>query len=121
MRRLLPLGATSGWISYGSPMMSPTVMRGFSEVYGSWKTIWMLRRTVFIDLAESLVMSSPLNVIRPDVGSSRCTSIFATVDLPQPDSPTMPSVSPAARSNETPSTAFTAPTCRRKRTPCVSG
>ena len=40
-----PLGATSGWISNGSPMMSPTVIRGFSEVYGSWNTIWMLRRS----------------------------------------------------------------------------
>lgn len=27
-----PFGATSGWISYGSPMMSPTVIRGLSEV-----------------------------------------------------------------------------------------
>ena len=35
---------TSGWISNGSPMMSPTVIRGFSEVYGSWMTIWMFRR-----------------------------------------------------------------------------
>jgi hypothetical protein len=38
------LGTTSLWISKGSPTMSPTVIRGFSEVYGSWKTIWMSRR-----------------------------------------------------------------------------
>ncbi|CAM5677312.1 hypothetical protein SCALM49S_00231 [Streptomyces californicus] len=44
----------------GSPMMSPTVMRGFSEVYGSWKTIWMLRRTAFSARPESREMSSPL-------------------------------------------------------------
>ena len=28
-------------------MMSPTVIRGFSEVYGSWKIIWMSRRMAF--------------------------------------------------------------------------
>jgi len=33
----------------------------------------------------------------------------AVTDLPQPDSPTMPSVSPAASSNDTPSTARTTP------------
>ncbi len=41
-------------------MMSPTVMRGFSDVYGSWKTIWMLRRTAFSARPDSLVMSWPL-------------------------------------------------------------
>ena len=35
--------------------------------------------------------------MRPDVGSSRRTSRRASVDLPQPDSPTMPSVSPRRR------------------------
>src|SRR3954447_3412880 len=34
---------------------------------------------------------------------------MAVTDLPQPDSPTMPSVSPASTSNETPSTARTTP------------
>ena len=33
----------------------------------------------------------------------------AVTDLPQPDSPTMPSVSPGFSSNETPSTALTVP------------
>ncbi len=102
-------------------MMSPTVMRGFNEVYGSWKTIWMLRRTAFRARPDSLVMSSPLYEIAPAVGRSRLTSILATVDFPQPDSPTMPSVSPARRSKETPSTALTAPTCLRKTMPRVSG
>ncbi len=59
-RRRSPLGATSGWMSKGSPMMSPTVIRGLSEVYGSWKTIWMLRRTAFSARPDSFVMSSPL-------------------------------------------------------------
>ena len=40
------------------------------------------------------------------------------VDLPQPDSPTRPSVSPLLTSNEMPSTAWTAPTLRWKMMPC---
>src|SRR5205823_1140976 len=36
--------------------------------------------------------------------------------LPQPDSPTMPSVSPAAMSKEMPLTAWTVPRCVQKRT-----
>ena len=39
------LGATSGWISNGSPTRSPTVIRGFSEVYGSCMTSWICRRS----------------------------------------------------------------------------
>ena len=29
----------------GSAMLAPTRLRGFSDAYGSWKTIWMSRRT----------------------------------------------------------------------------
>ena len=36
--------------------------------------------------------------------------------LPEPDSPTMPSTSPGATSNETPSTARTSPSSVRKET-----
>src|SRR5829696_7515878 len=39
------------------------------------------------------------------------------VDLPQPDSPTSPSVSPAMMSNDTSSTAWTRATSREKRPP----
>ncbi len=42
------------------------------------------------------------------------------VDLPQPDSPTMPSVSPGCTSKETPSTARTTPPPRPNR-PAFSG
>ncbi len=50
----------------------------------------MLRRTALSALPDSRVMSSPLYLIVPSVGFSRLTSILATVNLPQPDSPTMP-------------------------------
>ena len=45
----------------------------------------------------------------------------AIVDLPQPDSPTTPSVSPSLTVKETPSTALTAPTCFWKMIPRVTG
>ena len=41
--------------------------------------------------------------------------------LPQPLSPTRPSVSPRLTSNVRPSTAYTAPTLRWKTTPLVMG
>src|SRR6266542_6903817 len=43
------------------------------------------------------------------------------VDLPHPDSPTRPSVSPFSTKKSIPSTARTAPTWRWKMIPCVSG
>ena len=45
----------------------------------------------------------------------------AIVDLPQPDSPTTPSVSPLLTLKLTPSTAFTAATCFWKTIPRVTG
>ena len=53
-----------------------------------------------------LVTSSPLNLNVPPVGSYRCRSVRPTVVLPQPDSPTRPSVSPGLMLKETPSTAL---------------
>src|SRR5690606_2432781 len=116
-----PLGATSVWMSNGSPTMSPTVMRGFSEVYGSCITIWMLRRIRLSSAPLALPMSRPLIRTEPEVGRSSAISTLASVDLPQPDSPAMPSVSPLARSKETPSTALMAPICFLKTIPWVRG
>ena len=33
------------WTFSGSASVVPTVMRGFSDAYGSWKTIWKRRRS----------------------------------------------------------------------------
>ena len=52
-------------------------------------------------------MSAPPNSMAPLVASSSLRMVRPTVVLPQPDSPTRPSVSPAAIVNETSSTAFT--------------
>ena len=99
----------------GSATMSRTVIRGLSEAYGSWKTIWMSRRTARICFRLKPVMSSPSKTIVPDVGSSSFMIVRPSVVLPQPDSPTTPSVSPARMPSVTPSTARTCPMVRRKK------
>ena len=58
------------WMRSGSPTISRTVMRGFSDAYGSWKTIWTSRRTGRIWRRLKRVMSCPSKMIRPAVGSS---------------------------------------------------
>ena len=52
-------------------------------------------------------MSAPPKLMAPLVASSSLSTVRPIVVLPQPDSPTRPSVSPAAIVNETSSTAFT--------------
>src|SRR5882724_1738833 len=88
-------------------MLSPIDMRGLSAEYGSWKTICMLRRSAFRRGPVSVCTSTPPNVTVPASGSVRPRMRRAVVDLPQPDSPTMPSVVPASTVNETLSTAET--------------
>src|SRR6266581_3164648 len=106
--------------SIGSPMMSPTVWRGSRDAYGSWKIIAMSRRSARRRPPRTCVISSPLNLIEPAVGSTRRMIVRPSVDFPQPDSPTRPSVSPASISRSTPSTAWT---CARVRciTPDATG
>src|SRR4051812_25304718 len=70
---------------------------------------------------ERPAMSRPRYSIVPLVGSSRRVIRRAVVDLPQPVSPTRPSVSPSMMSNDTPSTACTAPIWRWNRIPRVIG
>src|SRR5215510_16395087 len=59
-------------------------------------------------------MSSPLTMMLPSVSSISRKTVRPTVDLPQPDSPTRPSVSPASMAKLTPSTAKTCPVVRRR-------
>src|SRR5438270_840453 len=100
------------WTSMGSPTMSPTVCRGSSDAYGSWKIIAMSRRSTRSRSPLLFVLSSPLNVTVPAVGSMGLTTVRPSVVLPDPDSPTSPSVSPALVSMSTPSTAWTCPVVR---------
>ena len=75
-------------------MMFPTVFRGFSEAYGSWKIICMSRRISRSFFPFSRVMSWPLKYCFPSVASYRRMTTRASVDFPQPVSPTRPRVSP---------------------------
>src|SRR4051794_18949941 len=59
-------------------------------------------------------------MIEPSVGSIRRSTVRATVDLPQPLSPTRPRVSASPRVKLTSSTAYTWPTVRR-RMPFLTG
>src|SRR4051794_19162442 len=61
-----------------------------------------IRRSSSPDLA---VKSPPSNTMRPAVGSISLMTRRATVDLPDPDSPTMPRTSPVLTLSETSSTA----------------
>src|SRR5687767_9044766 len=102
-------------------MMLPTVIRGFNEAYGSWKIICIRRRILRICSPPSVVSSVPSNFTDPAVGLYSWRIARPVVDLPQPDSPTRPSVSPFSTKKSMPSTARTAPTCRWKMIACVSG
>ena len=66
-------------------------------------------------------MSVPSNVIEPSVGSSSRIIARPVVLLPQPDSPTSPSVSPFAIEKLTPSTARTSPMWRSMTISSVIG
>ena len=82
------------WTFSTSASASPTLILGFSEEYGSWKTIWNRRRRSLSSRPDSRSRSTPSKVISPAVGSSRHTIIRARVDFPQPLSPTTPTISP---------------------------
>src|SRR6266404_7821625 len=60
-------------------------------------------------------------MMRPAVGVSMRSTASPVVDLPDPLSPTRPSVSPRRIVNETPSTALTVATWRWIRIPLVTG
>jgi hypothetical protein len=74
--------------------MVPTVCRGFSDENGSWKIICMSRRSGRSRPCRMCVMSWPSKMTDPPVGSSSRVISRPAVDLPHPDSPTSPSVSP---------------------------
>ncbi|MNP29103.1 hypothetical protein D3C76_1221130 [compost metagenome] len=76
-------------------MMSPMVMRGFKEASGSWKIIWISLRFSRSAPCSSLVRSWPSHTTLPSVAGTRPMRARAKVDLPQPDSPTTPRVSPS--------------------------
>ena len=91
----------------GSDTMSMTRRRGFSEEIGSWKIICTCVRSVRRSPRLRLVSSVSPKRILPDVAFSTWTMARPVVDLPHPDSPTSPSVSPWRRAKVMPATACT--------------
>ena len=103
----------------GSAIWSPIFISGFSDVIGSWKIIaisWP--QTWRICDVDRPISSCPSNFTDPSrirllPASSPITDRDSTV-LPEPDSPTMPSVRPRSSEKLTPSTARTTPRGVRK-------
>ena len=99
---------------HGLGQLARDLETGLSDVIGSWNTMAMPPPRIFRSSSVAIVtMSRPWNMIWPltmRAGSSisRISDRAATV-LPDPDSPTIPSVSPAATEKLTPSTARTTP------------
>ena len=91
------------------------VITGLSEVIGSWKIIEIsLPRMPRMVASSTATRSTPSRRIepptmRPGGSATRRIRDSAVTLLPQPDSPTMASVSPRWSENDTPSTAFTSP------------
>ena len=112
--RSAPPEAVRSCARIASVIWSPTVNTGFRLVIGSWKIIAMrLPRMSRICAGDRSSRFLPSNMIcpaamRPGGGTSRITD-SASTDLPQPDSPTMPSVRPRSTEMSTPSTATTSP------------
>src|SRR6266511_3644016 len=102
------------WVSSASRICRPIVRTGLRLVIGSWK-IMAISRPRIPRSARSLcgIRSRPSNIARPDctcpLRASKPSTASDVTLLPQPDSPTMPSVSPRAMSNEMPLTAYTVP------------
>ena len=94
----------------------PTRCTGFSAVIGSWKIIEMRRPRISLhrigrQLQQVLRRSAVCGpaTTRPAGFGNRPMIDSAVTLLPQPDSPTTPSVLPATRSKLTPSTTRTVP------------
>ena len=70
------------------------------------------RRNARSSALHKPTIGRPLNSTCPEVGGASIMTACPVVVSPQPDSPTIPSVSPLSKWKETPSTAFYRPTVR---------
>ena len=118
-RAFAALVVTSRWSWIASTSWRPIVWTGFSDVIGSWKIIAMSLPRMSRSLLGFMVMRfSPLKTASPLVIVFR--RLFSPIIvrqvtlLPQPDSPTIPSVFPFSTVKLTPSTALTMPSSVRK-------
>ena len=87
------------------------VKRGLSASNGFWNTSCAWRRKARRASPVSPASAAPSKAIEPVVGSTSFSISRPSVVLPQPDSPTMATASPAPTSKLTPSSARTAGCC----------
>src|SRR5712691_8704371 len=104
----------SRWVRNISAIWFPTRWTGFRAVSGSWKIMLSFApRYSRISSGGIFRRSSPRKITSPEMRASLRVTSPITVSqltlLPEPDSPTTPSVSPGEIEKETPSTAFTRP------------
>lgn len=85
----------------GSARMSAIDIDGFSDEYGSWKIACTSRARSRRSRRRRPPMSVPSSRMRPDVTGASPRTARPIVVLPEPDSPTRPSVSPGAMSRLT--------------------
>ena len=116
---IAPLRSRCRCRATASAIWSPQVKTGLSEVIGSWKIIEMsLPRTSRRSSSGSVTRSRPSSRIWPaTIRPGRLMSPrmdMAVMLLPQPDSPTTPSVFPSPMVKLIPSTALTVPSCVKK-------
>jgi hypothetical protein len=93
----------------GSATTSRTLARGLSDDIASWKIICNRPRTSRSSDVLIVDMSTPSSSTLPDVGGGTRMIALPVVDLPHPDSPTIPRVSRFVRSRLTSLTAWTVP------------
>ena len=102
------------WMRSASVSWNPIVITGLSAVIASWKIIPIdLPLTDRICRFDMRSRSRPSNIavpptMRPGGCGTRPSNAMTLTLLPEPDSPTIPRVSPGWTSKLTPSTAFTA-------------
>ena len=96
-----------------STIWSPMRCTGFNADSGSWKIIaTRLPRTWLMTFLDAPTSSVPPTVAEPSMRAdfgSRLIRPRNVTDLPEPDSPTMPSISLSATSRSMPRTACTSP------------
>ena len=95
----------------------PTFRVGVSALIEYCGTIeTSLKRNAFIFASFAIGSSRPSSSTRPRtclMRESMRIRLFPRLDLPHPDSPARPMISPSAISNVAPSTAFTSPRSER--------
>ena len=95
------------WMIMGRMMELSTVSLGFRFEAGSWNTTAISRCSLSISLWLAFPRLTPSMTASPPVIFVRDSSTRASVVLPEPDSPTRPTISPSSTDSVMWSTAFT--------------